>query len=344
MPYDDVIDELLTGACPSIQYRVRTEILNQPRGNDEMQRLQNQIVDDKAVQAVISWRQADGWLGRDFHGAKSIETGIRLLCEKGVEPGHPVLVGALRVLANASPEQLRRGIGLAGAALDVANQGGSRMIQAAILSYASLEDLPLVQAQIRLALSGFEAVLAFKSCEDAFELYRGQRVIRPGTAWPGIYHLRLLAHTHSWRTTETTNRLAECVRRLIEFSPMPAYHVRHRSQLIAPASFAMLDFNPELKELDGAGWLLWFHRMELLARLGMVQRIAALQTQAAALEQMLTAGGGWFGMNLGHRYFKQWDAYTGLMLEPDWRAAQRRLNDLTFRGLLILHYGEERTP
>lgn len=33
-------------------------------------------------------------------------------------------------------------------------------------------------------------------------------------------------------------------------------------------------------------------------------------------------------------------AYTGLMLEPDWRDPQRRINDLTFRSLLILHYSE----
>lgn len=341
MPFENAIDELLTRACPSIQYRVRAEILKQPRGSAGMRQLQALILQDPAVRAVIGWRRADGWLGRDFHGANSIETGIRLLREKGVQSEQPVLAGALLALANAAPEQLRRGIGQAGEALDAANLGGTRMIQAAVLSYAGVEDLPLVQEQIRLALAGFEAVLRFDSAADAFEQYRGQRVIRAGSAWPGIYHLRLLAHTRSWRSPEKMDRLAECVRRLVQFSPLPGYHARHRSQLIAPASFAMLDFNPRLAELDGAGWLLWFHRMELLGRLGLLRRVAELQAQAAALEQMLAAGGGMFQANPNHAYFKQWGAYTGLMLEADWRSAQRRVNDLTFRSLLILQYGEE---
>jgi len=341
MLYDNAVDALLTRACPSIQYRVRAEILGQPRESDEMRRLHHRILQDPAVQGVAGWRQPDGWLGRDFHGANSIETGIRLLCEKGVDREHPVLAGALRALADASPEQLRRGIGKAGEYLDAANLGGSRMIQATVLSYAGMEELPLVQGQIRLALDAFESVLGFVSAGDAFEPYRGHCVLRSGTAWPGIYHLRLLAHTRSWRTCEKMNRLAECVRRLVDFSPLPGYHVRYRSQLIAPASFAMLDFNPELKELDAAGWLLWFHRMEMLARLGMVGRIAALQAQTAALEQMLTAGGGLFRENFNHTYFKRWGAYTGLILEPDWRSPQRRVNDLTFRSLLIMHYGEQ---
>jgi hypothetical protein len=320
---------------------VRAEILSQPLESGEMRQLHDRILRDPAVQAAFGWRQPDGWLGRNFHGASSVETAIRLLCEKGVRRDHPVLAGALIALVNATPEQLSRGIGKVGPYFDAANLGGSRMIQAAVLSYAGMEELPLVQAQIRLALSAFEAVLAFESCGDAFEPYRGQCVLRPGTAWPGIYHLRLLAHTRSWRTPETTNRLAECVQRLVEFSPLPAYHVRRGSQLIAPASYAMLDFNSSLANLDGAGWAMWFHRMEVIARLGVMPRVPALNRQAVDLQEMLAGTDGWFTMNFDHRYFKLWGAYTGLMLEPDWRSPQRRVNDLTFRSLLILHHAGE---
>lgn len=337
MRFENTLDELLAKACPSIQYRLRAEVLGQARDGAEMRRLQSRILEDGAVRDVIAWQQPDGWLGLEFHGSRGAETGIRLLHEKGVESDQPVLAGALSALANAGPVQLSRGIGKAGDSLDAANLGGTRMIQAAVLSYAGVENLPLVREQIRLALAGFQSVLAFETCADAFELYRGQRVIRPGVAWPSIYHLRLLAHTHSWRRPETLSRLAECVQRLAQCSPLPGYHVRRGSQLVAPASFAMLDFNPRLAELEGAGWLLWFHRMELLARLGLVERVPALRNQVDELEAMLAAGGGWFVSNFEHRYFKLWGAYTGLMLEPDWRTVQRRVNDLTFRSLLILH-------
>jgi hypothetical protein len=39
-----------------------------------------------------------------------------------------------------------------------------------------------------------------------------------------------------------------------------------------------------------------------------------------------------------NNYYTNWGAYTGLMLERDWRNEQRRANDLTFRCLLIQHY------
>jgi hypothetical protein len=49
-------------------------------------------------------------------------------------------------------------------------------------------------------------------------------------------------------------------------------------------------------------------------------------------------GTGGFPLELRHLYFTKWGAYTGLMLEKDWRSPRRRANDLTFRAVLILHY------
>ena len=82
----------------------------------------------------------------------------------------------------------------------------------------------------------------------------------------------------------------------------------------------------------------WFHRMELLARLGVIEAIPALRAQARWLASRLEAAAGYLTRALRHRYFGLWGAYTGLMLERDWRTQQRRVNDLTFRSLLILHY------
>ena len=121
-------------------------------------------------------------------------------------------------------------------------------------------------------------------------------------------------------------------------SPIPYLLLRYQSQLIAPAAFCMDDFNPDLAALDDAGWMSWFHRMELLARLGVIQRVPELERQVAALAELLESGAGLFTRPLRHAYFKKWGAYTGLMLENDWKDPQRRINDLTFRSILILHY------
>jgi hypothetical protein len=89
--------------------------------------------------------------------------------------------------------------------------------------------------------------------------------------------------------------------------------------------------------LDDSHWMMWFHRLELLSRLGVVRSIPTLVQQITILREMLAANQGRFTKTLSHPYFRKWGAYTGLMLERDWRDPQRRIYDLTFRSLLILH-------
>ncbi len=102
----------------------------------------------------------------------------------------------------------------------------------------------------------------------------------------------------------------------------------------------MHDFIPEMESMDDAGWMMWFHRTECLARLGVIQSIPELKRQMECWKTLLVAGGGWFTGNLTHPYFTKWGAYTGLRLEPDWRHPKSRVYDLTFRSMLILHYYE----
>ena len=339
MSSKSALDELLERACPSIQYRLRLEVLGELRSMPRLRDLHSQILNDVAVQEVFSWQQPDGWLAWNFHGDKSIESGIRLLCEKGVDPCHPILSNALHVLERET-ERLDRGIGKVGRILDDKGLGGAQTIRAAVFAYAGVEHNPFVREQIDRALMAFRAVLTIDTLDDLLEMYQGKPVYRPDRLWPSIYHLRLLAFTRQWRTSENQRLLIKSVQRLIDLSPLPQAHVRYKSQLIAPASFCMDDFNPNLSTLDSASWMIWFHRMELLSRLGVVQALPELALQAAVLREMLATGQGRFTKALTHPYFRKWGAYTGLMLERDWRNPQRRIYDLTFRSLLILRYAE----
>lgn len=337
-----MVDRLLETSCPSIQYRVRLEVMRRPRSDKWMRSLQKQILESNRVREVLSWHQPDGWLAWDFHGSRGIEAGIRILCEMGVERDHPVLDGALRALAGHD-DRLDRGIGKVGPILDDLGLGGSQMIRAAALAAGGVEDWPCVAAQVDTALSAFRALEAVGSVEEVVETYRGKRVFRPGVTWPSIYHLRLLAFTQSWRTPDNTAMLARAIEKLIGWSPIPDIKARHRSRIIAPASFCMQDFNPSLDTLDPPGWMMWFHRTELLARLGLVGRVPALRSQVDRLRDLLDPADR-FTLALNHPYFKNWGAYTGLMLEPDWRTSQRRINDLTFRSLLILALSRAVSP
>jgi len=167
-------------------------------------------------------------------------------------------------------------------------------------------------------------------------------VFRKEFCFPDIYHLRILATTQSWRTPANHKMMVKIIQRLVELSPIPDIYVLHKSQLVAPASFCMHNFSHEMNRLTDAEWMQWFHRMELLARLGVADQIPELKRQVKYLEDLLEADKGLFTRKLNHSYFKRWGAYTGLMLERDWRIQQRRVNDLTFRSLLILHYASQR--
>lgn len=335
---NSAIDELLKFACPSIKYRIRSEILGEDIKSKTMVDLHDQILQDPAVREVLSWQQPDGWLGWAFHGAKSTEEGIRILGEKGVHRSHPALAKALTALEYHT-ERLDRGIGKVGKILDEQKFGGSLMIRATVCAYTGLENKPFIEDQIGIALNVFKAVLAVNSIADLAENYRGKLVYKPEIVLPSIYHLRLLAFTHNWRTNAHQHLVTEAVKRLITLSPLPAIYVRNRSQLIAPATFGMQNFCSQMDLMDDAQWMMWFHRMECFSRLGVVAGIPELRQQLFTLENLLDTKG-FFTKRLMHPYFTKWGCYTGLMLESDWRTQKRRMYDLTFRTMLILHYAE----
>lgn len=335
------VDRLCSSACPAIQYRIRKEILHYPSSDlPEMIALQNQILQDEAVQKAFTSQGPDGWLAWSFHGYNSMESGIRLLCEKGLEANQPVLAHALLALEKHT-DRLARGLSKVGKIFDDHGFGGAETIRAHLFAHAGKEEGLLVQKQIEQALQVFKSAAQIKSLEEICQPYRDKLIFRAGACWPSIYHLRLLAMSQGWRTPENRKMIGRSIRQLVRLSPIPDIYVRHKSQLIAPASFCMHDFTPEIKKLTDAGWMQWFHRMELLARLGVVDQIPELKRQLQTLAEILQDGQGLFTKKLNHAYFQKWGAYTGLALEKDWRLPQRRINDLTFRSLLILHYAKQ---
>ena len=330
------IDGLLHSACAAIRFRSATEILGLDRNRAELREAQAQILKADPVRRLLAQQRPDGWLGPRFHGYDSHEGGVRILAEMGVPADHPPFSAALQVVEQQAA-RIEAELGRVGRALDDGGFGGSRMMRAAALAHAGLEGNALVREQIQVALEGFGAVVEAESIEAISEPYRGKRFFRPGVRWPGIYHLRLLAHTRSWRSPEAHGLMTQAATRLAALSPIPPILVRVHSQWIAPPSFAMQDFDTDLATMDPPQWMMWFHRMELLARLGLAWDIPALARQVSRLGEVLQAGDGWFALPLSHEYFARWGAYTGLRLEPDWKSPARRQYDLTFRSLLILH-------
>lgn len=334
-----IITTLLENACPAIRYRIRTEILGESF-NEETNCLQRQLLQENAVQEVLSWQGADGWKSSSFHGSRGIEAGVRILRENGVTQEHPAITAALDTLRN-DPDTIYRGIGKPGKVLDQLGLGGSQMIRAVVFAYAGIEDESFVEGQIKVALDGFNFILSIRDLDEITFAYKNKLIFKPGVMWPSIYHLRLLAYTNKWRTPENYQLVVQGIKKLVELSPISQISVLQQSQLIAPASFTMQDFNPNMEQMRNAMWMQWFHRMDLLSRLGVIQSIAKLKQQVIRLDAILKQGQEWFTRNVSHSSFMNWGAYTGLALEKDWRTPKRREYDLTFRSLLIKHRFQE---
>ena len=337
MNTSSLAEQIIPSACPSIQYRIHREIFRDSTVLPVMRKLQDQVLKEETVVKVTNLQAQDGWLASNFHSYESMESGIRLLCEKGVETDHPVLAHALTALENGT-DRLKHGLGRPGTILDDLGFGGGETIRAYLFALAGLEEQDFVKDQIQQALDVFEFTAQVGSLREIHERHENQLVFRPSIRWPSIYHLRLLAWTKNWRTPDNIKMLVEAIRNLVRLSPIPDIQVKYKAQLIAPASFCMHHFAPDMNYLSDSEWMQWFHRMEVLSRLGVVHKIPELELQVHELEDRLLKDRGLFTAKLNHPYFQKWGAYTGLALEKDWRSPRRRINDLTFRSYLILNY------
>lgn len=343
---ENTVNQLLKSSCPSIKYRIKTEILGESTGTNELMMLQQLILEDKMVQAVFGWEQADHFLGTRFHTAEShtdcgaMEIGLRLLYEKGVSRlNERILKYLIKISGDESTfakEFLR-----VGKILDNTGLGGSKLIRAVLFSYFGYEDKPYVKEAIEEALRIMEKTLEATALEDIAEGYRGKMVFKKDTLWPCIYHLRLLAYTKGWRTPENRERVAAAINHLITILPFQAtgIYLKNGGQLIAPCGPLTEDFVPKLSNMGPLEWMRWFNRTELLARLGVIKYVPVLQNQINELRSMLNQDGV-FDYKLTHFSFIKWSAYSGLALEENWRSHTRRINDLTFRCLLIMHYSQ----
>ncbi len=334
------VDYLLAHAGPSIRYRLRREVLAEPTDSPGMAALQQEILADERIKAQLALRQPDGWLGGTFHGWNEPESAVRYLTELGVEGSHPVIRGALDALTARGDRFDDGSLARVGKWLDAAGVGGSRMILACVFAYAGAEDAPVVAEQIPEALAGFAFAAGVGGMEKVCRPHRdGKLVFRDGVHWPSIYHLRLLALTRGWRTAENLATVAAAVQRLTALSPLPPIKLLHGSQVVGPAAIYMNDFASTPENLTPAEWMQWFHRTELLARLGIAGRSPAVARQLAWLRGELDAHEGLFTRPLSHPYFTKWSQYMGLALEPDWKRRDARVCDLTFRSVLMLHHG-----
>lgn len=332
-------DYLLQNACASIKYRIKQEVTKNISNNEE-ENLLSEIMEDDLVQEIIKNQNKDGWIEADFHSEKGVETAIRVLSQKGINKDNIVQANMLKELKKRENTFDDGCLSRVGKVLDKKGFGGSHLMRATVFAYAGEENEEFVKREVKNALKKFAYVCNFSGLEEVIRPYRNKSVFREDVLWPSIYDLRILAYTYGWRNKENIELLACAVKKLIELSPIPLINVLHKSQLISPGSFCMHNFKPDFVEMTDKEWMMWFHRMELLSRIGIVNHIKELKEQVIHLIELLKTNDGLYIKRVTHNYFMKWGTYTGLALERDWRIQKRRVCDLTFRSLLILHYSQ----
>ncbi len=325
-------------ACPSISYRIKKELLGEDISNPNMQSLQSKILSEEEILRIFSLKKEDGWLGGLFHGVDEPECSIRYLIEKGVEPSHPIIQEGLKAIINKGEDFDVGSMYRVGKPLDELHLGGSTLIKACVFAYTGNEHYDFVIEKIDEALDVFRYVCNVKKITDIYDIYNNKLVFKKGAIWPSIYHLRLLAYTTIWKNDNNKEMLVNAISNLSKLSPIPNIKLLYKSQIISPASIYMNNFNEDMNCLNAKEWMMWFHRTELISRLGIAFEIPSIKTQIEYVNKILSENNGLFTKKLRHFYFTKWTQYLGLALENDWRSDEKVINDLTFRCLLINLY------
>ena len=357
-----MIDFLLQHANPSIKKRVQAEILyNLTQTENDV--YQAEILAEPIVLCCLNSQLDNGWFGHGFHGSnknagqfENQETCVKYLSEKAVDKNNPVLQRAMQAFVEIpldNPCYETRGI-----IYDEFEYAafGANLIRCACIARAGYTDEIDITPQIQLSLDSFKRVLEVDSVLDISRSIRAgkQYVFNKGEKWPCRYHLDILAHTDSWKNEENVRMLADAILKLMKadrpelINLIPEVWVGHtvgtlggypaqgfslQSTVLQPSPILIQNGKPKFYN---------FELIEWLARCGVVPFVSTLQEVVKQIVESVDEDG-ICRTPILDSIFKGWGPYAGLQLETDWKSKTRKLCDITFRALMILHYAEDST-
>ena len=340
---------LLENANPSIRLRVREEILGElPSG--EKDALQAQILGEKIPRFMAEKQQPNGWIGRGFHGSSknagqydNQETATKYMGEKGLR-GTALLDRAMDAYVTTpltDPCYETRGKLYSEFEIPAF---GQNIIRCACIARAGYAGKIEIAPQIGVALQSFRRVTEVDSIFDITRPAKNFRLFNGNERWPCRYHLEMLAFTDSWKKETTIAMLAESFRRLMrtdrpEIAAVPvACWVGHAVGPLwyFPEGYS-LSANAAGQRMPDGVRRMNFEKLEWLARCGLYAYLPDLQKEVDFLLAHIGEDG-ICSVPFYENEFRGWGPYAGLQLEEDWRSKIRRVCDVTFRALLILHH------
>ncbi len=344
------ISFLLANANPSIKLRVKKEILGSITFEEE-KALQDEIKLEAIYKLIADCQKENGWLGNGFHGPnksagpyENQEVGTKWLAEKAVGKDDPVLKQAMDAFVTTELTDLC--YRTKGKYFDefryAAN--GQNLVRCACIARAGYDDIIDIKPQIQLALDSFRRVLEVDSVLDITRIRKSggkeKRVFNDYERWPCYYLLDILAHTDSWKNDENIKMLAGSIKKLMRTD-------RLECQVGADSWVGyVLGTLGCIKEgycvgydKDGVHYT-YLERMEWLCRLGIAPFIPQIQTEVDILSSAIDENG-ICRATVDEDQLRGISTYSGQQLEVDWKSDTRKLCDITFRALLILHYANK---
>ncbi len=347
MDINKVYDFLLENASSSIHYRTKKEVIMKISLEEE-QALQEKILQEKSINSIFKNRQPDGWLGTCFHsrmrGAKHLdvcEAALRFLAEKGIMLDNPVFSGAMNAyMTRDRLDPIYDGCGKSDDDYKYPCMG-LWLVRSSGIARSGYENQIDISKDIDYSLNSFLNVLNYNSLDEVVSLSKnGKYYFKEDLSWPCNYHLKILAFTNSWRTTENIKQLARAIDHLLSF-PIFAHSVYTKIKNFYAAPCDAFIQSPIEKfdnmKVNGA----WFDKMELFSRCGVIQYSKRMLDEIYLLRESID-NDGICRAYIDESFFKNWGAYSGLKLEENWRTEIKKRCDITFRALLILHYANQK--
>jgi hypothetical protein len=348
-----IIGFLLENANPSIVMRVKKEVLSSITAAEETDCI-SRIVSEKNVQSVLTSQKEDGWFGNSFHGQSpksgagmydNMEVGLRYLSEKGFPHDNEYISRAVNSFLTKEPFDSAYGVKPPDSPDDdyAYTASGLYLARSSVIIRAGCErtlaknDIIDLKRDIDFSLATFLNVLNYTSQDEIIDTHRRKAAFKPGIMWPCLYHLRMLAHSGGWRSDANIARLSESVNHLLSFPQTDEMvYTYKKGQFVGPC-FALINAQMNILELNDKDSIS-LDILELFARCGVVSQVGLLREKyeylLSLIDDELNFRGDIRAASLG------WSPYFGFALEENWRDNKRKLCDILFRTLLIIHYTE----
>ena len=348
--FERAIRFLLKNAGPSIRLRVKKEILGSITPEEEAE-LTARIKEEPKYRLIADCQKENGWLGNGFHGPnrnagpyENQEVGTKWLAEKAVCRDDPVLKRAMDAFVTTElTDPCYRTKGKYFNEFRYA-ANGQNLIRCACIARAGYDDVIDIKPQIQLALDSFKRVLEVDSILDITRIKKAggkeRRIFHDYEKWPCYYHLDILAHTSSWKSGDNIGMLAESVKKLMR-TDRPECQVGGDSWVgyVLGTVGCFKEGYSLGYDRDGMHYT-YLDRTEWLCRCGLAPYIPALQTESDILVNAIDENG-ICRAAVDENQLKEIGTYSGQQLETDWKTETKKLCDITFRVLLILHYASQ---